>query len=110
MPDHQVQIGEQRAPAGQHDALVDDIGGELGGGVLERDLDRLDDRAHRLGEAFGDLPFADHDLLRHAVHQVAPLDLHDPALAVLRHAGGTDLLLDPLGAALADRRLWLRRI
>src|SRR5690349_1299315 len=102
---HQIQIGEQGAPAGQYDALVDDVGGEFGGGVLERDLDRLDDRAHRLGKAFGDLPFTDHDLLRHTVHQVAPLDLHHPAFAVLRHAGGTDLLLDALGAALADKQI-----
>ena len=42
-------------PPGQHDALVDDVGGQLGRGVLERDLDRLDDRADRLGQRLGDL-------------------------------------------------------
>src|SRR5580704_5541976 len=73
--------------------------------MLERNLDGLDDRAHRFGEAFGDLPFADHNFLRHAVHQVAPLYLHDPPLPVLRHAGGTDFRLDALGAALADQEI-----
>src|SRR5437588_403438 len=73
--------------------------------MLERNLYRLDDRANRLGEALGDLPLADHDFLRHAVHQVAPLYLHDPPLPVLRHAGRTDILLDALGAALADQEI-----
>src|SRR5207302_7102166 len=75
------------------------------GGVFERDLDRLDDRPHRLGQAFRYLALADDDLLGHAVHQVAALDLHDAALAVFRHAGRADLLLDPLGAALADEQV-----
>src|SRR5437868_14775738 len=73
--------------------------------MLERNLHRLDDRADRLGEAFADLPFADDDFLRYAVHQVAPLYLHDPPLPVLRHAGRTDVLLDALGAALADQEI-----
>ena len=53
---HVVEIAEQRAAAGQHDALVDDVGGEFRRGVLERHLHRLDDRADRLGQALGDLP------------------------------------------------------
>src|SRR5260370_11216931 len=105
MPQHQVEIAEQRAAAGQHDALVDDVGGEFGGRMLERHLDGLDDRADRFGEAFGYLALADHNFLWHAVHQVAPPDLHHAALTVLRHAGGTYLLLDPLGAGLADEEI-----
>ncbi len=54
-PQHVVEIAEQRTPAGQHDPLVDDIGGQLRRGVLERDLDRFDDGADRLGERLGDL-------------------------------------------------------
>ena len=64
MAQHEVEIAEQRAAAGQHDALVDDVGGELRRRVLERDLDRLDDGADRLGQALGDLPLGDDDLLR----------------------------------------------
>src|SRR5258707_12289015 len=105
MPQHQVKIAEQRAAAGQHDPLIDDIGGEFRSGVLERHLDRLDNRAHRFGEAFGDLALTDHDFLGHPVHQVAPLDLHYAPLALLGHAGGTYLLLDPLGAALATEEI-----
>src|SRR6266567_6418851 len=73
--------------------------------MLECDLDRLDDRADRLGEAFRDLPLAYHDLLGHAVHQIAALYFHHPALAILGHAGRADLLLDPFGAALADQKV-----
>src|SRR3954471_22657207 len=76
MTQHEIQIGEQRAAASQHDTLIDDIGGQFGRGVFERDLDRLDDLSDRLGEAFADLPFGDDNLLRDAVHQVAALDLH----------------------------------
>src|SRR5207253_10553728 len=101
----QVKIAEQRAAASQHDPLIDDVGGELGSGVLERNLDRLDNRAYRFGEAFGDLALTDHDFFGHPVHQVAPLDLHYPPLAVLGHTGGTDVLLDPLSAALANEEI-----
>src|SRR5208282_3625219 len=64
-----------------------------------------DDRADRFGQALGNLTLADHDFLWHPVHQVAPPDLHHAALTVLRHAGGADLLLDPLGAALTDEEV-----
>jgi hypothetical protein len=43
-------------------------------------LDALDDRADRFGQRFGDLRLADADFLRHAVHQVAALDLHHQRL------------------------------
>ena len=43
------------------------------------------------------------------VHQVAALDLHHPALAVLGQAGRADLLLDLLGLGLGNRLLDLLR-
>src|SRR5712691_485734 len=107
MPQHVIEIAEQSPAAGQHDPLVDDVGGGFGCGVLEGNLDRLDDRADRLGEAFRNLPLADYDLLGDAVDQVAALDLHDPALAVLGHAGRADLLLDAFGTALADQEVMI---
>src|SRR2546430_14895033 len=70
-----------------------------------RHLDRMDNRTYRFGDAFGDLALTDHDFFGHPVHQVAPLDLHYAPLAVLGHAGGTYLLLDPLGAALANKEI-----
>jgi len=84
-------------------SMVVDVGGEFGSGMLERHFDRFDDRADRFGEAFGDLPLTDNDLLRHTVHQVAAFYLHHPPLAVLGHTGGADFLFDALGAALADQ-------
>src|SRR3974377_1596463 len=59
------------------------------------------------GEALGDLPLADHDFLWHAVHQIASLDLQDAPFSVLGGASGTDLLLDPLGAALANEQIMI---
>src|SRR5437868_1808360 len=98
MTQDEIEVAQKGAAARQHDALVDDVGGELGRGMLERDLDRLDDGADGLGEALRDLALADDDLLGDTVHEVAALDLHKTAFAVLRHAGGADLLLDALGA------------
>ena len=48
---HFVEALQQRAAAGEDDALVADVGGELGRGVLERDADAFDDRADRLATA-----------------------------------------------------------
>ncbi len=76
-------------------SMVVDIGGQLGRRLFERHLDRLDNRADRLGKRFGDLALADKQFLGHAVHEVAALDLHHLAVAVLGRARRADLLLDP---------------
>src|SRR5438067_13764253 len=107
MPQHQVEIAKQCAAAGQHDPLIDTVGGEFGGGVLERYLGGLDDRADRFGQALGNLTLADHDFLWHAVHQVAPPNLHHAALTVLRHTGGTDLFLDQLCTVLTYEEIFV---
>jgi len=72
---------------------------------LSATFDGLDDRADRFGQALGNLTLADHDFRGHAVHQVAPPDLHHAALTVLRHTGGTDLFLDQLCAVLTDEEV-----
>ena len=105
MAQHGVHVREQRTAAREHDALVDDVGGQFRCGVLQRDLHGLDDGAHRLLKALGDLPLGDDQFLRDAVHQVAALDLHRAALAVVRRAGGGDGLLDALGRALTDQEV-----
>src|SRR5689334_8476999 len=107
MAQHEIEIAQEGAAARHYDTLVDDVGGQFGRGVLERYFDRFDNRADGLRQAFRDLALADDDLLGHAVHQVAALNLHDPALAVFRHAGRADLLLDALGAALADQQVMI---
>src|ERR1700751_2188132 len=100
-----MEIAEERPAASQHDPLVDDVGGEFGGGMFKRHLDSFDDRTDRFGKALGDLTLADHDFLWHPVHQVPSFDLHHAPLAVLRHACRPDLLLDPFGATLADEEI-----
>ena len=50
-----VEVLEQRAAAGEHDAPVDDVGGQLGRRPLERHLHRLDDAVHRLGQRLAHL-------------------------------------------------------
>jgi hypothetical protein len=39
-----VQIAQQRAAAGQHDAFVHDVGSQFGRSLFQRHLDRLDNR------------------------------------------------------------------
>jgi hypothetical protein len=102
---HLVEPLQQRAAAGQDDALVDDVGGELGRGILERDPDALDDRPDRLAQRLGDLALVDRDLLGHAVDEVAALDVDGEAVAVGGRLGDPDLLLDPLGGRLADQQI-----
>ena len=75
-----VEVLEQGAAAGQHDALVDDVRGELGRRPLEGDQHGLDDGVDRLGQRLADLVGVDHDGLRDAGHQVAALDLHGQLL------------------------------
>ena len=53
--------GEQRAAAGEHDALVHDVGDELGRRLLDRVLDRLDDLRDRRLDRLADLVRADLD-------------------------------------------------
>jgi hypothetical protein len=52
------------------------------GGWLQRDLHRLDDLRSTGSAGLGDLALGDDQFLRHAVHQVAALDLDRAAFAV----------------------------
>src|SRR5690625_2617334 len=72
----EIEIKEMRAAPGQHHAVVDDIGGEIGRRGLQRDHDGLDDLLHGLGQRFGDLALRDFLLLRHAVQKVAAPNHH----------------------------------
>src|SRR3990172_7822111 len=45
-----VETVEQRSPAGEHDPAVHDVGRELGWGLVERLLDRVEDLGDRLFE------------------------------------------------------------
>src|SRR2546425_466299 len=98
-----VEVAEERAAAGQHDALVDDVRGQLGWRALETDADRLDDLVDGLEERVPDLLVGDLDRLRHAGDQIPALDLHRLKLvAGIRRA---DRDLDELRGPLADEEV-----
>src|SRR5215469_2400705 len=59
----QVEPAQQGAPARQHDALVHDVGGQLGGRPLQARADRVDDGHDRLPQRLADLLVGDHDRL-----------------------------------------------
>ena len=50
-----VDIAQQRAAAGEHDAALGDVGAELGRRLLERLLDGAHDALQRLLQRFQDL-------------------------------------------------------
>ncbi|MNE27567.1 hypothetical protein D3C80_1209830 [compost metagenome] len=103
--DLDVQAAQQGAAARQHDALVGDVGSQFRRGRFQRDLDGLDDLRDRLGQGFGGLALAHLHFARHALHQVAALDLDRQAFAVGRDAGGADVLLDALGGRFPDQQV-----
>ena len=96
-----VDVAQQRAAAGQHHALLGDVGAEFRRGLLERGLDRADDAVERVGQRFQDLVGRDGEAARDAFREVAALDF---LLAHFRaREGGADFLLDLLGGGLADQ-------
>src|SRR5437899_5160808 len=100
-----VEVAEERAAAGQHDALVDDVRRQLGWRALETDADRLDDLVDGLEERVPDLLVGDLDRLRHAGDQIPALDLHRLKLvAGIRRA---DRDLDELRGPLPDQEVVL---
>ena len=107
MPKHKVDVTQKCATAGQHDALIDDVGGQFRCRMLERDFYRLDDRADRFGQAFRDLAFGNDQFLWHPVHEVAAFDFHGPAIAVVGRTGRTDLFLDTGRRAFADQQVMI---
>ena len=59
--DAPVEAGQQRATAGQDDALVHDVGDQLRRGLLDRVLDRVDDLLDGRLDGLADLVGADLD-------------------------------------------------
>ncbi len=56
-----VEAEQQGAAAGEHDAAVHDVAGELGRGLVEGGADGIDDRVERLLERLADLGAGDGD-------------------------------------------------
>ena len=98
-----VEAVQERTAAGEHDAAIHDVGRELGRGLVERRLDRLDDLRDGLVERAADLLGGEDHRLRQAGEHVAAAHL---GLELLLHVpGGADLELDLLGGLLADEEL-----
>ncbi len=70
-----VEAVEQRTTAGKHDALLHDVGGEFGRGLVESRLDGIDDGRNRFLDRLADLVGARDDRLGQSSHQVATADL-----------------------------------
>src|SRR3989344_552908 len=98
-------LPEQRRTAGEDDAVVNDIGGELGRRILQHLAYRLRHLAelspHRLHELVG----RELHRAREPAHQIAPLD-GEREFFIERY-GGADLNLQLLGALVADGEIVL---
>ena len=105
VPQPLVEALQQRAAAGEHDAAVHDVRGELRRRLVERRLDRVDDLGDRLVERATHLLGGDDDGLRQARQHVAAAHLGLHLLG--EPVAGADLELDLLGRLLADEELVL---
>src|ERR1051326_4227208 len=100
-----VEVLQHRAAAGDDDALVHDVGRQLGRRALQGDTDGLDDRGDRLAERLADLFVADDEGFRDAFDEVASLDLHRHL--VVERERRADLHLDLLRRPFADEEVVL---
>ena len=97
--DAPVEAGQQRATAGQDDPLVHDVGDQLGRGLLDGVLDRVDDLLDRRLDRLADLVGTDLDAARQPGQQVAAAErdaLGVPFARVGRADGDLDVLRGPL--------------
>ena len=104
--DAPVEAGQQGAAAGQDDALVHDVGDELGRRLLDRVLDRVDDLLDGRLDRLADLVGADLDAARQAGQQVAAAE-RDALGVPLAGVGRADRDLDVLGRPLAEEQVVL---
>src|SRR5215472_14701531 len=100
-----VEVTQQRSAPRDDDALVHDVRRKLGGRALESDADGLDDRGHHLRKGLSHLLVGQLQRLRHALDEVAALDLHRERL--VERVRGSDLDLDLLSRPLADEEVVL---
>ena len=96
-----IQIAQQAAAAGEHDAAFGHIRGQLRRRLFQRRLDRPHDDAQRLLQRLQDFVAVQREAARHAFGQMAALDLD--LAHFLGREGRADLALDALGRGLADQ-------
>src|SRR5690606_11531645 len=95
-----VDVAQQRAAAGEHDAALRDVGAELRRRLLQRFLDGTDDALQGLLQGLEYLVAVQREAARHTFRQVASLD-GDLAHFLARECRA-DLVLDPLRSGFAD--------
>src|SRR6478735_4482100 len=95
-----LEAVEQCATAGEDDALLHDVGGQLGRRLVEGHLDRIADRGDRLGDGLADLGGGGDDRLGQPGDEVATADLGVELL--LERPCGSESDLHLLGGALAE--------
>jgi hypothetical protein len=93
-----VEPPQQGPAAGEDDALVHDVGGQLGRGPVQGVLDGVDDLVDRLLDRLADLLGADGDGLGQAADQVAAADVGGRLLG--QGEGRAEVDLDLLGGPL----------
>src|SRR3989454_6782763 len=98
--DEVIEVAEEGGAAGEDDAAVDYVGGELGRRALEDGADGADDRLQGVGDALRDVGGGDGDGAREAADLVAAADLVGELL--LEGEGAADGDLQLLGGAVAD--------
>lgn len=96
-----VEITQQRATTGQHQAALGDVRGQLGRRLLQGALDRLDDGRQGFLQRFEHFVGIQGEGTRYAFGQVAATDIDFTYFAA--RVGGTDFLLDALGGGFADQ-------
>src|SRR5919106_333337 len=101
-----VEADQQRAAAGEHDALVHDVGHQLRRCLLDGLLDRVDNVRHRRFERLPDLVAADLDAARQPGQQVPAAEGHG-AFCAGRRMCRPDRDLDLLGGPLAHQQVVL---
>ena len=81
-----IDIAKQRAAAGHDNALLDNVSGKFGRGLLKGHLDPVDNLPDRIRNCFGNLRLGDGDFLGDTIDEVAASHLDLDAGALFRLA------------------------
>ncbi len=103
----QIQIAQQCAAPGQHNAPVHDISGQIRRCRLQRGHHRLANLLHGFGQGLGNLRLIDLGFFWHTIEQIAPTDFHRGAAPVVWHTCGADRGLDALGGGFTHQQILL---
>src|SRR5215831_20779615 len=98
-----VEIFDERAAPGQHNATVSDVGGKFWRCAFQHNTDRIDDDVDAFIERFSDLFIGNRHALGHTFHQVPSFDFHRSRR--IEGVCGADLDLDLFRGAFPDQQI-----